>query len=165
MNVDVIPSDIVRLAAQLPKFSDGRIDYTHSKEAAVLNIFVVYNGKVLLVKRGEKVGWLKGRWHLIAGFLDEMKTLREKTLEELEEETGIQRGLVGQVRALSQFIERDHEKTWIVYPVLIELIGVPNIRLDWENTDFVWVNPAQVQTYDVMAGVLSQLRMWGLVPK
>jgi ADP-ribose pyrophosphatase YjhB (NUDIX family) len=164
MNVDTIPADIERLAAELPKFPDGRIDYHTAAEAPVLNIFVMYDGKLLLVKRGEKVGWLKGKWHIVAGFLDEMKTLREKAYEEMEEETGIARMHVKDVRAITPFHEHT-DKNWIVHPVLIELIDAPNIVLDWENTDFVWVDPAQIGRYDVVPSVISQLHRLGIVNK
>jgi hypothetical protein len=68
------PQDIIsRLAEKLPKFLDGRIDYTDAKEAAVLNCFVMHDGELLLLKRSDKVSHYKGVWHVVAGFLDEVK--------------------------------------------------------------------------------------------
>jgi ADP-ribose pyrophosphatase YjhB (NUDIX family) len=153
MNPDDVPVDIIRLGALLPKFDDGRIDYTHATEAAVLDCMVVYNGKMLLLKRGDKVGWMKNRWHTIAGFLDEEKSLRAKALDELYEETGINEGVVRSVRCAAPFRNTDAHKTWIVHPVLIELSYEPSITLDWENTDHAWVDPKDVKSYGVIESV------------
>ena len=153
MNPDDIPADIVRLGAQLPKFEDGRIDYTHATEAAVLDCIVLCEGRILLLKRSDKVGWLKNRWHTIAGFLDEEKSLRSKALNELYEETGINEGIVKSVRCAEPFQNKDEHKTWIVHPVLIELSYEPTVTLDWENTDYVWVYPKDIAEYKVIDSV------------
>src|SRR3989338_9189804 len=89
MHLDQVPPDVLRLGLGLPRFADGRIDYTHAAEAPVLNCFVLHKGKLLLLLRSGEVGWMKNRWHIVAGFLDEERTLREKIIEELEEELGI----------------------------------------------------------------------------
>lgn len=63
----------------LPHFPDGRIDYSHASKAPVVIIFVKHKGKILLLKRSSKVRAYKGKWQVVAGYLDEVKPLREKT--------------------------------------------------------------------------------------
>ena len=160
MNPDDVPADIIRLGAQLPKFDDGRIDYTHATEAAVLDCMVVFEGKMLLLKRGDKVGWLKNRWHTIAGFLDEEKSLRAKALSELYEETGINEGAVKSVRCAPPFRNTDEHKSWIVYSVFIELSFKPSVTLDWENTEYEWIDPKDAHRYDVIASVEKMIALF-----
>ena len=74
---------ILKEFIDLPKFEDGRIDYTSSKKAPILLCFVKFQEKILLVKRSNKVGNYQGKWNVVAGFIDEPKPLKEKVLEEL----------------------------------------------------------------------------------
>ena len=39
----------------LPRFPDGRIDYTHSPTAPIVACVIIYEGKVLIVKRSKTV--------------------------------------------------------------------------------------------------------------
>ena len=39
----------------LPRFPDGRIDYSHANKAPVITVFVFSNDHMLLLKRSEKV--------------------------------------------------------------------------------------------------------------
>jgi ADP-ribose pyrophosphatase YjhB (NUDIX family) len=149
-----VPEEILTLANALPRFPDGRIDYTHAPVAPVLNVFVLYQGKLLLVKRGDKVGWLKDRWHIIAGFLDEEKTLAEKALEEMGEELGITPESVKEIVALDPYRDPLGGKEWIIYPVIIDLVEMPEITLDWENVDYAWIELGDIEKYDVIPNVL-----------
>jgi hypothetical protein len=51
----------------LPKFPDGRINYTTSQRCPVITCFVMYEGKILLLKRSDKVGTYKGFWNSVSG--------------------------------------------------------------------------------------------------
>ncbi|HDD36375.1 MAG TPA: hypothetical protein ENF50_02775, partial [Archaeoglobus veneficus] len=77
------------VSKKLPKLSDGRIDYSNSDVAPVVTVFVRYNNEILLLKRSNKVRTYKGKWNTVAGYIDEFKPLKEKILEELREEIGV----------------------------------------------------------------------------
>lgn len=154
MDPNSVPQEILALGNTLPRFADGRIDYTHAPIAPVLNVFILFHGKLLLVKRGDKVGWLKDRWHIVAGFLDEEKTLAEKALEEMHEELGITGASVQEIRALDSYKDPLGAKEWIIYPVIITLAESPSITLDWENVAYEWVDPADVGKYEVIPNVM-----------
>ena len=82
-------NNILREFKNLPRFKDGRVDYTTSNKAPVLIIFIKYKDRILLLKRSGKVSSYKNMWSTVAGFIDEQKPLKQKILEELKEETGI----------------------------------------------------------------------------
>lgn len=88
----------------------------------------------------------------MAGYLDELKSPREKVLEEIKEELGI-----GQNNILSivfgkphQFTNDEVNKTWIVHPFLVELKQKPNIKLEWEHTDYRWIKPGELKNFDIV---------------
>ncbi len=89
MNETKILDLLEKFSKKLPHFEDGRINYSDSDEAPVVTIFVKYKEKILLLKRGDKVRTYKGKWNTIAGYLDEIKPIKEKILEELGEEIGV----------------------------------------------------------------------------
>ena len=46
---------VKELSKTLPRFPDGRIDYSNSDVAPVVTIFVEYGNKILLLRRSDKV--------------------------------------------------------------------------------------------------------------
>ena len=147
-------------AKKLPRFSDGRIDYSKSDVAPIVTVFIRYKGKVLLLKRRDKVGTYPGKWNTVTGYLDEVKTIREKVLEEIKEEIGI-----GYEDILSydlvesyRFKDLSANKTWIVHPVLVELKDKPVIRLDWEHTEYRWIRPDEIKNFDVVPRLDESLK-------
>ncbi|MBM3309219.1 MAG: NUDIX domain-containing protein [Candidatus Altiarchaeales archaeon] len=144
-----ISSLVERLGRKLPKFEDGRIDYSKSKVAVVLTIFIRHTGRILLLKRSSRVSSYKNRWNVVAGFLDDLKPLREKVLEELKEELGLRESSISCMHFGRQYRFRDREidKTWIVFPVLVDLKEKPVIKLDWEHVEYKWVLPEELKDF------------------
>lgn len=139
-------------SARLPKFPDGRIDYTNSKESAVLNIFVEYAGKYLFMKRSGKVIAYKGKWSTVVGFLDEARPIEEKVLEELREEAGIKENMIKFI-SIGKIIRREDNKidrVWIICPVFVKMKKMPKIILDWEHTEFKWISKEEIKSLDTL---------------
>ncbi len=143
---------ILKEFQHLPKFEDGRIDYSNVSKAPVLLCFVRFQNKILLVKRSNKVGNYQGKWNVVAGFIDEPKPLKDKVLEELQEELGIQDEQIDVMlfRDSYEVHDKNVNKTWIVYPVIVEMKNKPEITLDWEHTEFVWITPEEIKNYDTI---------------
>ena len=136
----------------LPKFPDGRIDYTNSRESAVLNVFVEYEGKFLFLKRSDKVIAYKGKWSTVVGFLDEIRPVKEKVLEELNEEAGITESHIQSI-FIGNIIRREDKeinRVWIICPVLVMLKEKPEIKMDWEHTEFKWVTKEEINKMDTL---------------
>ncbi len=51
----VLEKILQEFSEKLPKFPDGRIDYSGSDKAPVLTCFVKFGDKILLLKRSDKV--------------------------------------------------------------------------------------------------------------
>ncbi len=148
MTESEVVKTIRTFSRNLPKFSDGRIDYSHSQTALVVCIFV--KDRVLLLKRSDKVSSYKGLWNAVTGFLDKPCPLRNKILEELEEEIGVNEGGILSIHiGISHKVE-DNKRIWIVYPALVELKNLPEIRLNWEHAEYKWIKPNEFKNFNIV---------------
>ncbi len=151
---------ILKEFTRLPRFPDGRIDYSASDRAPVVTCFVRFQGKILLLKRSDRVHTYQGKWNTVAGYLDEPKTIRQKALKEVEEELGIQRHDISRVITgpSYEFFDSGAQKSWLVHPVLVELKKRPEIKLDWEHTESKWISPVELASYDTVPKLEESLK-------
>ncbi len=143
----------------LPRFEDGRINYSGAKKAPVLVVFVEYNNKILLLKRSEKVYAYRGLWASVAGFIDEEKSLSEKVCEELREELTIPKNDIQEFiwGEPYEYMDKALGKTWIRVPVKVLLKKLPQIKLDFEHTEYIWVKPKDISFYKLIPGLIESL--------
>ncbi len=137
----------------------GQIDFTDARWAPVISCVVACNGKILIVKRSAKMRIYPGRWNGIGGFLDDNKNLEEKVREELFEEIGIKENEIKSIK-LGDIFDADDPtlgKTWIVHPVIAE-VETEKIVLDWEAEEYKWINPGEVENFDVAPGFRKVVR-------
>jgi len=145
---------------KLPKFPDGRIDYTHSNTALVLTVFIKHKDKILLLKRSDKVGTHKGKWNTVTGYIDEPKPPIKKIMEEISEELGITEDniLSYNLGEPFEFTDPGAKKTWIVHPAGVELKTNPDIKLDWEHTEYKWIKPEELKKFDTVPNLNLSLK-------
>lgn len=155
MNEELYFSELKKLQNELPAFADGRIDYSNASRAMVVNIFVQYQDTILLLKRSDKVRAYQGLWNSIGGYLDEVCPLYEKVLEELREELGISDQLIQNHKVAEPYevFDKKINIQWIIYPVLVILHTKPEIKLDWEHTEYIWLQPTEMQQYQRVPGI------------
>jgi len=157
----MIPKIVREFFKNLPHFPDGRINYTNSNKAAVLTCFLKYKDKILLLKRSQKVGDYKGKWHGIGGYYDELKPLEEIVKKEIKEELGIGSKNIRSFKIAKTYRFKDKKinKTWFVHPVLIELKNKPKIKLDWEHQKYQWIKPEELKKFDFVPNLDKLLKM------
>ena len=132
-----------KITNELPRFSDGRIDYTNSRIAFVINAVLIHNNKILMLKRSDKVTTNKNSWDCIGGYYDENITPIKILQKELKEEINLNLDYIDKIEEL-EIIEINDEKKWIIYPFIVYLNSKPKIQLDWEHTEYKWVNKDEV---------------------
>ena len=139
---------------KLPKFPDGRIDYSDSDSAPVIIVFLKHGKKILLLKRSEKGLHYRGKWSVVAGFLDEIRPIKDKILEEVQEEVGIKEEDILKISIGEPYEFQDEEidKTWIRCPALIELKEQIKPILDWEHEEYRWIEMEELKDFDVVPG-------------
>jgi|SRR3989338_7477759 len=145
---------------KLPKFPDGRIDFSDSDTAQVITVIVKFDGRILMLKRSNAVSTYKCKWQAVAGYLDEIKPLKEKLLEELKEEANIKEENIREIKYGKKFESADKSigKTWIVHPVLVELNKKPNIRLNFEHSEYKWVKAEQISKLDIAPNLEESIK-------
>src|SRR3989344_6739752 len=139
--------------SHLPRFPDGRINYAGSARAAVLTCHVKCADEILMLKRSDFVGNNKGAWTIISGYIDEPKPLRQKVLEELAEETGITESGMVSLKLCQPYAREYAEpaKTLVICPALAEFDCKPEIKLNWEHTEYKWMQIEEVKGNEALA--------------
>ena len=151
------------LSQWLPKFEDGRIDYTESDSSVVLNCFVKVWEEILLMKRSNKVSTHQGKWHILAGYVDEFVSIEDKVMEELREEASILPDKVKEFKIIDSFTVTNNE-TWKkrkVYSTTVELESKPKVKLNREHTDYKWIRPEQVIDFDTVPKLVDKMKRQG----
>lgn len=118
----------------------------HMNYKSVVTSFLQAEGRILLLKRSSKVGTYQGRWAAVSGFLEGAEEPLERAQIEIREEVGLDRDQISLLRAgeaLRAFDEQS-DTVWTVYPYLFETHS-KTIRLDWENTEYEWVDPSELR--------------------
>lgn len=134
----------------------GQIDFTPARYAPVINCLVFYKGKILIVKRSKISEYYPNYWSGISGFLDDSKTIKEKTKEELFEELGIKPHQIKKIKTgpVFEYESRLYNKVWIAHPVLAEIL-TDKLTLDWEADDAKWIAPSEVKNYKLAPGFMT----------
>jgi len=114
----------------------------------VITAFLRHQGKILLVKRSEKVGSYQGRWSAISGYLDDPTPLAQAQ-REIREETGLETSDIKLIRCGDplEIPSPEHHCCWVVHPFLFDIKDPQHIRLDWENCESSWIEPASISNY------------------
>jgi len=91
-------------------------------------------------------------WNSVAGYIDEIVSVEDKVLEELREEIGITKDIIENIEIGDPYEIRDEriKRTWVTVPCLAELRQKPEIKLDWEHTDYKWIDPEEMTKYDIV---------------
>jgi len=117
------------------------------KEIAVVTCFLTHRGRILLLKRSDRVGSYRGRWAGVSGYLDTEPDAQ--ALVEITEETGLTAEDVELVRRGEPLRVTDpaQDTAWTVHPYLFRVRSPQRIRLDWEHREMRWVAPAEIADY------------------
>jgi 8-oxo-dGTP pyrophosphatase MutT (NUDIX family) len=136
-----------------------QVDYTNARWAPVINCVLKYMDKILVVKRSKELFFYPGYWNGVSGFLDNQRSLSEKVADEIEEELGIPKSKIEQIRLGEIFDQEEpkYKKTWIVHPVLVE-VKTDKVKLDWEAEDYKWFTPKEAKKLKLLPGFDEVLR-------
>ena len=118
---------------------------------SVVTSFVTADGKVLLLKRSEKVGTHKGKWAGVSGYLEGSEDPLDRARVEIREELSLPPEQVTLVRAGEALRAYDEptNTVWIVHPFLFEARS-KRVELDWESAECRWVDPNELGLYETV---------------
>jgi 8-oxo-dGTP pyrophosphatase MutT (NUDIX family) len=139
-----IDLDLMRPGESLRVDGTGAyVELRSVKETPVVTSFLEdEEGRVLLVRRSEKVGSYQGQWSGISGYQEEPTPLAQ-AVKEIQEETGIAPEDLSLVAEGGPVYVRHGEEVFVVHPFRFR-VPHPPVRLDWENVESEWVPPSEI---------------------
>ena len=113
----------------------------------VVTCFLLYNDRILLLKRSDKVRTHKRKWAGVSGYIEPGETDEITALKEIREDTGIQEYDVVLERKGEPIHVQDGPRVWVVHPFLFRT-KTDNITIDWEHTEYRWIAPEELKNFD-----------------
>jgi HAD superfamily hydrolase (TIGR01549 family) len=138
-NVIYIIKDIGELLKHL---NNGELMFVRKSVAA----FVKFDGRILLLKRSDKVATYQNQWAVIHGRIEDGEDAEKRARIEVKEETGLDARVIKKGREVV-FDDRALGISWHMIPVLLEA-KEHKVKLNWENTDYIWAKPEDIKKYN-----------------
>ena len=125
----------------------------------IVTSFIRDNDKLLILKRSDKVKSMKGLWAGISGIIENDEEPLTRAKIEIFEEVGITEDKINLIKAteemrISSPQYKNHE--WEIFPFLFEANN-PKIILNWENSDFKWINIKELENYETVPSLQKVL--------
>ena len=122
------------------------------RSTKIVTSFIKDNEKLLILKRSDKVKSMKGLWAGISGIIEKNEEPLKRAKIEIFEEVGITEDLITLVKTSEEMRinspqYENHE--WEIFPFLFEAKN-PTIKLNWENSEFKWINVEELENYETV---------------
>jgi len=123
-------------------------------------------GKLLILKRSEKVRTYKGLWGGIAGYVEENEEPYETAIKEIREEVGIKKEDISLIKRLDPIEFTDYyngeQYDWIIFVFIFKIEKKGKIQIDWEHLEYRWIPPSEIEKYDTvphLKDIMSKLSL------
>ena len=120
------------------------------RKTRIVTSFLTHNNKILILKRSQKVKTMKGLWSGISGVIENNEMPIERAKIEIFEEVGINQKDITLIKSNKEMcVESPQYKNhqWIIFPFFFKT-DKNNIKLNWENSEFRWINIDQLKKFD-----------------
>jgi len=129
------------------------------RSTKIVTSFIRDNEKLLILKRSNKVKSMKGLWAGISGIIEKNEEPLKRAKIEIFEEVGITEDIITLVKSAEKMkIDspqyENHE--WEIFPFLFEAKN-PTIKLNWENSEFKWINAEELENYETVPSLQKVL--------
>jgi 8-oxo-dGTP diphosphatase len=119
----------------------------------IVTAFIEYDGKILLLRRSQRVKTMKGKWAGVSGYIEANERPLIRALKEIEEETGLTNKNVQVLREGRPLEAADEMRSdiivWVVHPFCFRTNNNV-VNLDWEHDQYKWVNPDEIENFDTV---------------
>lgn len=126
-----------------------------------VSCILLYDEKILLLKRSYRVKTNRGLWSVVAGEVegDPYRT----ALNEIEEETGLAKSeIVFILRGKPFDVSLTKNSMTTIHPFLFSTIK-NEIRLNWEHDEFRWISPKAIEELKLVPRFSDMLRSIALI--
>jgi len=117
----------------------------------VVTAFLSHHGRILVLRRSNKVGSYRGRWAGISGYVERDEVPLERALKEVSEEVGLKNDEVSLVKAGRPLpaLDEDIDTLFVVHPFLF-FAKQSEVKLDWEHDAFRWVRRQDLRRFETV---------------
>ena len=125
----------------------------------IVTSFIKDDEQLLILKRSNKVKTMKGLWAGVSGIIENDEALLKRAKIEIFEEVGITEEEIKLIKAVKEMKVNspqyeNHE--WEIFPFLFETKN-PEIKLNWENSEFKWINVNELENYETVPNLQKVL--------
>ncbi|MFB5635720.1 MAG: NUDIX domain-containing protein [Nitrosopumilus sp.] len=129
------------------------------RSTKIVTSFIRNDDKLLILKRSDKVKSMKGLWAGISGIIENDEEPLKRAKIEIFEEVGITEDKITLIKTTEEMKihspqYKNHE--WEIFPFLFESKN-PTIKLNWENSDFRWINVEDLENYETVPSLQKVL--------
>jgi len=129
------------------------------RSTKIVTSFIKDNDKLLILKRSDKVKSMKGLWAGVSGIIENDELPLERAKIEIFEEVGITEDRITLIKSIEEMRinspqYKNHE--WEIFPFLFESKN-PTVKLNWENSDFKWINIEELENYETVPSLQKVL--------
>ncbi len=122
------------------------------RSTKIVTSFIKNKNKLLILKRSDKVRSMKGLWSGVSGIIEKGETPINRAKIEIFEEIGIIEDKITLVKSIEKMKisspqYENHE--WEIFSFLFETKET-KIKLNWENSDFKWINKNELKNYQTV---------------
>lgn len=121
---------------------------------SVVTCILEHNGKILLLKRSDKVLTYRGLWGGVAGYVEKNENPYETAIKEIKEEVGIEKNNFKLSKEINPIIFTDmyenKKYNWKIYPFLFSITKEVEVNIDWEHSEFRWISPKEIKNYNTV---------------
>jgi 8-oxo-dGTP pyrophosphatase MutT (NUDIX family) len=110
---------------------------------------LTFQGKILILKRSDKVGTYRGKWACVSGYIEEAEEAEETAFREITEELGLAKDDVKLLKKGDVIHARDNRMLWAIHPFLFT-VNKTEFKIDWEHVDYRWILPHEISSYDTV---------------
>ena len=130
------------------------------KEVHTVTCFLESDGEVLILLRSQQVRTFKGIWGGVSGLIENGMTSDTQALQEIQEETGLERDDIQLLKKSEAQIILDPNRNLkkIVYPYLFQVVDRSKVKINWEHTVFKWIKPEEIDNYPTMPELKETLQ-------
>ena len=118
----------------------------------IVTSFLTNDGKFLILRRSQNVKSMKGLWGGVSGVIERDEDPLRRAKIEIFEETGIEERQIDLLKTAKEFQIRSEQYSnheWTVFPFLFN-VKEPKIKLNWENSDYKWINQDEISKYQTV---------------
>ena len=125
----------------------------------IVTSFIKDDERLLILKRSNKVKTMKGLWAGVSGIIENDEEPLKRAKIEIFEEVGITEEEIKLIKAVKEMKVNspqyeNHE--WEIFPFLFETKN-PEIKLNWENSEFKWINVNELENYETVPNLQKVL--------